>query len=948
MKLLKLSLVAAVLCCTAVMSYAQQDMPLPVDTAFHTGKLDNGLTYYVRHNNYPENRVNFYIAQRVGSIQEEESQRGLAHFLEHMAFNGTENFHGEGKGILDYTRSLGVEFGSDLNAYTSIDQTVYRICDVPSTRQSALDSCLLILKDWSNGLLLEDEEIDKERGVIHEEWRLRLTPTQRMYERNLETLYPGSKYGRRMPIGLMDVVDNFKYQELRDYYHKWYRPDNQAIIVVGDIDVDYTINKINELFAGIKVDPNAAQVVPEEVPDNAEPIVVVDKDKEQQYSIAQVMFKHDVFPDEMKGGMLYMMFDYMRYMASSMLNKRLSEKAQDPDCPFAQAFAYDGEYALSRTKDAFTMSVMPKEGRTAEAVNAVMVEAIRAAKHGFTATEFVRAKDEYMSQLEKQYNNRDKISNNRFGDMCRDNYLENEPLVSIETEYQMMQQFAPMIPVEAINQILPQLVSENDSNLVIMNFNQEKEDAVYPANDELLAAIDNARSADIEAYVDNVKDEPLMTIMPKAGKIKKETKNDKFGYTKLELSNGATVILKKTDYKADEIRMSAESKGGSSLYGKEDYANIASILGQISIFDAVVGSSGLGNFDNTQLEKALAGKQANVDFSLGTSYERMSGNSTVKDCETMFQLLYLYMTDIRKDEKATNALWAQIEPILKNKSLNPDIVFMDSVNSTWSNHVWRDRPFDADDIKNVNVDRIMQIVKERTANAADWTFYFVGNFDETLIRQYICQYIASLPKKGKAENFKNVIEHPVGQCINQFTNKSETPKANARMYWYTKSAPYTLENSIKADITGLILEMIYLQRIREDEGAAYSANAGGYQRFEGDNVITCIVGVCPMQPEKKDIAIDLMRNGIQEMAKEINPDYLAKVKEVLMKRADTNAKENAYWMGVINMLESKGIDTHSDYKNIVSAITPEDIAAFVRDRILADGNHTEVIMLPAE
>ena len=412
---------------------AQQMGPIPVDDQVRVGKLDCGLTYYIRHNDYPEHRVNFYIAQRVGSIQEEESQRGLAHFLEHMAFNGSEHFNGEGKSIIDYTRSLGVAFGKDLNAYTSIAETVYNINDVPSTRQSAIDSCLLILKDWSNGLLLTDEEIDKERGVIHEEWRLRRSAQQRMLENQLETLYPGSKYGKRMPIGLMSVVDNFKYNELRDYYHKWYRPDNQALVIVGDVDVDHIEAQIKELFKGLPApDPNAAQVVDEPVPDNEEPIIVIDKDKEQQYSQVMVMFKHETFPKEMKGDLVYMLTDYLTSMMGSMLNDRLSEKAQEPDCPYLQASAYDGNYLFANTVDAFTLGIMPKEGMAEAATQAVVTEAMRAAKHGFTATEYDRAKEEYLSRLERQYNERNKISNGRLAAQYYRNYLDNEPMPSIE------------------------------------------------------------------------------------------------------------------------------------------------------------------------------------------------------------------------------------------------------------------------------------------------------------------------------------------------------------------------------------------------------------------------------------------------------------------------------------------------------------------------------------
>ena len=716
-------LLAGVLMLAAACVTAQempQMPPVPVDEAVRMGKLPNGLTYYVRHNDYPEHRVNFYIAQRVGSIQEEESQRGLAHFLEHMAFNGTVNY--PGNGVIDYTRTLGVEFGRNLNAYTSTDQTVYNIDDVPSTRQSALDSCLLILKDWSNGLLLEGDEIDKERGVIHEEWRLRSSASQRMLERNLQTLYPGSKYGLRMPIGLMSVVDNFKYNEIRDYYHKWYRPDNQAIVVVGDIDVDYMENKIKEMFGPIPAPAaDAAQVVTEPVPDNDEIIVVSDKDKEQQYSIIQLMFKSDPMPREMRGTMAYMLNDYVMDMVSSMLNQRLAEKAQEPDCPFIQAGSGNGAYIMSNSKEAYTIYAMPKEGQTDAALQAIMTEALRVAKHGFTATEYARAKEEYMSQLQKQYDNRSKISNARYGRSYIANYLEGDPIPSMETEYAIMNQIVPMLPVDLINEgVKDMFPQENNKNVVVLCFNQEKEGNTYPTVEGLTGAITAARNSNIEAYVDNVKNEPLMTKLPKAGKIKKETKNTKLGYDELELSNGAKVILKKTDFKDNEIRMYAVSKGGSSLYGQKDWANT-------ELFDMAIMQSGLGNFSNQELEKALAGKQASASLSLGTYTESLSGQSTIKDLETMFQLAYLRMTDIRKDDKAYANIMNLLETALKNKGLQPEAAFADSVNVTLNNHTWRYRPFEAECLKDVNYDRIMQIAKERTANAADFTFFFVGS-----------------------------------------------------------------------------------------------------------------------------------------------------------------------------------------------------------------------------
>ena len=920
---------------------AQSLGPIPVDEEVRIGKLDCGLTYYIRHNDYPEHRVNFYIAQRVGSIQEEESQRGLAHFLEHMAFNGSEHFNGEGKSIIDYTRSLGVAFGKDLNAYTSIAETVYNINDVPSTRQSAIDSCLLILKDWSNGLLLTDEEIDKERGVIHEEWRLRRSAQQRMLENQLETLYPDSKFGKRMPIGLMEIVDNFPYQVLRDYYHKWYRPDNQALVIVGDVDVDHIEAQIKELFKGMTLDPNAAQVVDEPVPDNEQPIIVIDKDKEQQYSQVYVMFKHDATSKEEKGDLMYMIEQYATSIMGQMLNARLAEAAQEPDCPFLQAYAYDGNYLFANTKDALTLICVPKEGQTEAATQALVTEAMRAAKHGFTGTEYVRAKEEYLSQLEKQYNERNKISNASLASQYYRNYLDNEPIPSIEQEYQIMNMLAPQLPVELINSVLPDLITTDGKNLVIMNFNQEKDGAVYPTYDGLKGAVDAGLAAQVEAYVDNVKQEPLIAKLPKAGKIVKEKENTTLGYKELELSNGARVILKKTDFKENEIRMNAFQRGGSSLYGEQDWANT-------QLLPVAVMSSGLGNFSNTELEKAMAGKQANVMLSMDTYEDELSGNSTVKDLETLFQLTYLKFTAINKDEKNFNQFMGQIENALKNRDLDPETVFEDSVSYILANHNWRDKPFTVEALKDVNYDRMLQIAKERTANAANYTFIFVGAFDEAVIRPYIEQYIASLPaQKGKKSNFVDVESHPVGQTITHFTRKSETPKAVAQIYWYDAKTPYTLENQIKANILGQVLGKIYLQKIREDESAAYSAGARGWSTYEGNNFFTAVMAYCPMKPEKADVAIRIMNEEMVNACNSIDETTLKEIKELFVKDMQTSFKENGYWVRNIHNYLFTGYDGHTGIIDIVNAQTPESIAAFAR-QLMSAGNKVEVVMLPEE
>ena len=914
-----------------------QQMELSIDEAVRIGKLDCGLTYYIRHNNYPEQRANFYIAQRVGAMQEEDNQNGLAHFLEHMAFNGSEHFHGEGHRIDDYLDSKGYN-----NAYTNFTETVYIINDIPTTSQGTIDSCMLILKDWSHGLLLTDEEIDKERGVIHEEWRLGRDAGERMRNRQLENLFRGSKYAKRDVIGSMDVVDNFPYQVLRDYYDKWYRPDNQALVIVGDIDVDYIEAKIKELFKDVPAPgPDAAVVETYPVPDNDEPIVVIDKDIEQQLSYVGLMFKHDIIEKEQKNDISYVVINYMKNMMSTMLNQRFEEKAQDSECPFIQARAYDTSYLGANTKDAFSLTIVPKEGMIEAATQEGMIEALRAAQYGFTATEYARAQEEYMSRLERQYNERDKVHNDYYTQKCYRHYLDNEPLMSIEENYELMKMIVPNIPVEAINQLLPQLIRTDGKNLVVLNFNQEKEGAVYPTKDGLMAAITAAERAEITPYVDNVKQEPLIANLPKKGKIVKESYNETLGYKDLELSNGVHVLLKPTDFKQDEIYMMAQQRGGSSLYGEKDWANC-------QLFEGVIEYSGLGGFNNMELKKALAGKRVNISQRMHEDMDYITGSSNVKDLETLFQLIYLQFTDVTKDEKNYNSLLNILDISLKNKDLDPDNVFNDTLNYVTNNYNWRSKPFTVEDIQNLNYDRILEIGKERTANAANYIFEFIGSFDEATIRPLIEQYIASLPaQKGKKSNWVNISDYPKGQTIKHFTHKMETPKTNINISWFNTDMPYTLENSIRANLLGRILSKIFYDKIREDVGAAYSVGAYGFSSLEGDESYTAITAYAPLKPEFTELAVRIMNEEMLKACETIDAAKLDDFKTVMLKDHETQLKENSYWYSIIGTYANRGLDNVTGYEDIVKAQTPETISAFARE-LMSAGNKVEVVMTPEE
>ena len=937
MKRLFLSLLLTMIGTVAMM--AQMEMPsVPVDPDVRIGKLDNGLTYYIRYNNWPENRAEFFIAQRVGSIQEDDNQRGLAHFLEHMAFNGSKHF--QGNELLRWCESIGVKFGTDLNASTGVDQTVYNISNVPTTRESIIDSCLLILYDWADGLLLEQEEIEKERGVIHEEWRLRTSAQMRMLERDLPKLYPDSKYGHRMPIGLMEIIDNFERPFLQAYYEKWYRPDNQAIIVVGDVDVDKVEQKIKDLFSPIVLPENPAQVTTYPVPDNAEPIFVIDKDKEQQYNIVEVFMKHETFPDSLKGTMAFIITNYVKSAAFSMLNNRLKEYAEKPESPFLQASAGDGNYLLSKTVDAFELGVLPKDGQLEAAVSTAITEARRAAEFGFTATEYARYKADYLSNLEKTYSNKDKRFNRQFVNQYVQNFLDQNPIPSIDYTYTTMNQIVPMIPLEAVNSVMKELVSPSDTNLVVVNFNNEKEGAVYPTEDGLKKAIADGRAAQIEAYVDNVKDEPLMTTLPTPGKIVKEKKGKKFDYTELTLSNGVKVVLKQTDLKKDQVLLRGYGYGGSALYGNEDLPNL-------KMFGDVIEASGLGNFSHTELEKALAGKIASASLWMDTYREQVSGSSTPKDVETMLQLVYLYFTNINKDQKSFDKMMQTAEISLKNRLLQPETVFSDSLTLTLGNHHPRVKPMDLDDLKKVSYDRILQIAKERTANAAAFTFDIVGNYDEQTIRPLIEQYLGSLPSQKKVEKAKQIDTDFKGVVINNFKHKAETPKSIAVMLWYSKKVPFNSENNIKAAMAGQILLMEYLKKIREDASAAYTVGASANVSTDDFENNATIYVSCPMKPEKAEVALQIMRDEVQAITKGCDPDKLAKVKEYMLKNHADQLKQNNYWLSTIDMWRYKGVDLHKDFEKLVNAQTPESIAAFVK-QVLKSGHRAEVVMMPAE
>jgi len=932
--LLKKLFTALLVLSSAVMVSAQQQPqmpPIPTDPNVRIGKLENGLTYYIRHNELPEDRADFYIAQKVGSILEEENQRGLAHFLEHMCFNGTTNF--PGKGIINWLETIGVRFGENLNAYTSIDETVYNINNVPVIRDGIVDSCLLILHDWANDLTLAEAEIDNERGVIHEEWRTGQGAMMRMYEQALPKAFEGSKYGHRLPIGTIEVIDNFPYQALRDYYEKWYRPDQQGIIVVGDIDVDKVEAKIKEIFSPIEMPANPAERVYEAVPENKEPIITIAKDKEQPSTMIYIWHKHQATPNEAKGQMVYLVQNYMFSMIESMLNARLQELRQSAEPPFINAGAENTDFLLAKTVEAFAGIAISKDDGIPTALAAIVREIERARKFGFTASEYARAKADYLRMLESAYNERDKMKNNQYVQEYVRHFIDNEPIPGIETEYALMNQLAPSIPVEAINSILPQLIT--DENIVINIFGPDKEGMVYPTEAEILDILKKTKAEEITAYVDKVSDEPLMKETPKAGKIVK-TEEGPFGSTALTLSNGVRVVVKNTDFKADEIRMRAFSPGGSSVFGTKEAL-------QIKMLNSVAGLGGLGNFSNVDLEKVLAGKRASVNASISGLREGLNGSCSPKDLETLLQLVYLSFTAPRMDEAAFESFKTRTKASLANQEADPMTALSDTLqNEMYGNHPMAMR-VKAEMIDQLDYNRIMDMYKDRFKEAGDFTFLLVGNINVEEAKPLIETYLGGLPTINRKENFKDIkMDFRKGARKNLFEKEMETPKATV-ISIITGDCEYNLRNELLMTILSQTMSMVYTETVREKEGASYGVGAvGQLSRSTKDEAIFQIV--FDTDPAKREKMEQLVMTELQKVAKEgPRPEHLAKVKEFLQKKHLENAKENGYWLGQLDSYYWDNTDMNTGYEKLLDELTVEDVKNFTK-ALLDQGNIIEVTM----
>ena len=916
---------------------AQELEKLPIDPSVRYGQLENGLTYYIRHNEQPKQRCEFHIAQSVGAILEEDHQNGLAHFLEHMAFNGTEHF--PGKGIINYFESIGVNFGGNINAYTSIDETVYRLSDVPTYREGIIDSALLVMHDWSCGLLLLPDEIDAERGVIVEEWRTGRTAQRRIWKELNAQMYPGTQYAKRDVIGDTAVIINFEYQALRDYYTKWYRPDNQAIIVVGDIDVDAIEAKIKALWKDVPRAKNFGERTIYTVNHNEKPLVAIVTDPEAQGSRITLEYKFDQLPEALQNTAYSFTIEYLvNDLICDMLNNRFSELALDPNASFTDAGCYYSE--IAKKMDAFNAIYLPKEGKETQALQDLLYQVEKMRRYGFTNAELERVKAEMLNSYEKWYNERNTRTNISLARECIRHFEDRESMPGIEWEYEFIQATLPLIKIETINKAAQAFIHPNPTVAIS---GAEKKEVNIPSEQTILNMLNEQTQWEIEAPKEEVFNTQLVKKAPRKGKIKEVTENKTLGTTEWMLSNGVKVVFKTTDFKADEILMQASSKGGESQVATAD-------LPSAQAATAIVQMSGVGEFSMTQLEKALTGKTASISPTIGKNTESMKGSSSVKDFETLLQLNYLYFTAPRRDEQAYNTVMEILSNQLANRDKNPKSAFSDSIQMMASNHSERTILFSQAMLDQINLDKALQIYKERFANPADFTFIFVGNINpnDPKVQALVCQWIGGLKTKKCYEDFIDHKETVVlGQQRNYFSRQMQTTTASNRIQYTSYDIPYTLSNDLNMIMIGRILGTRYLESIREREGGSYGVGTAGRINFL-PNAEAILIMQFDTDPQKQERLMQIIHEEVQTIIKNgpLATD-LQKEKESMLKDFQEDLESNSYWRSQLHLHYLFGKATVNEYEQAVKGITAETVQDILK-RLVDSKNMFEVVMFPEQ
>lgn len=916
--------------------YAQQGK-IDNDNTIRKGILPNGMTYYIRHNAQTKGVADFYIAQKVGSILEEKRQRGLAHFLEHMAFNGTKHFPGNTlqPGIVAWCESVGIKFGANLNAYTSVDQTVYNISAAPVTREGVIDSCLLILNDWSHELLLTDKEIDKERGVIEEEWRTRRSgmAMQRLSEQAMPVIYAGTKYSDCMPIGNIDIVRTFPYNDLRDYYSKWYRPDLQAIIVVGDINEDKIEEKIKKLFAKIPLPQNPAHRIYYPIGNNEKMILYTATDKEQPTVNFTLYMKRDVTPKQERNTIQNYADDYKTNILRMAINDRLEELSRTKNAPFISASVRSGNFFLASTKDAFELSGVLKEGKVIEAIQLLVGEVERARANGITIDELKRGKAEMLSYAENDYNDRSNRRNGEFVEQCVQNFLEETPIIEPEKELEIVRKLDKTVTIDDVNALAKTIIT--NQNQVVTMFGPDKNTFKMPTNSSIENAILKAQKQHYTPYkTQNTLTERLITKLPKPGSIISE-RTYKYGYTEFTLSNGLKVYVRPTNFEPDEVNLKLFSLGGKNIYPDSEMPNLTYLMAGATI-------GGVAQYNDLTLEKMLAGKTATVTPFIDNDTRGMAGTSNVKDTKTLLELVYLYFTQPRKDPQAFKNLMEQQQEFLTNAHVNPMLAYNDTLHKV-AYATNRMASMDKEQLKRVNYNRIMHIYKELFANAANFKLILTGNININKLRPLLCQYIATLPSNNTKETIGTYEPKLVdGKKTYIFHKKQTTPTAITTIVIKGKME-YNNRNELLMDAIGQLLRIVYTEKVREDKGGTYSVQVSGdLQHHPNDEALLRIA--FQTDPQKYNDLIPIVYKELEKMATEgPSQQDLDKVKAYELKVYNQVLRMNNYWEYVLYTDLYNGIDVDTDFRYIVENMTCGDIRTTLRN-LLNQNNCIEVTM----
>ena len=891
---------------------------LPMDPAVRYGKLSNGLTYYIRNNQNPKHQADFYIVQRVGSILEEEPQRGLAHFLEHMAFNGTKHF--PGKSIIHYLEKNGAQFGNNIRAYTSFDHTNYNLNGIKVDRWGVVDSCLLILHDWSGCISLEGKEIDAERKVIHEEWRTRANVKDRIYDQTLHDLFPnGNRYAERMPIGLMSVVDHCPYKDLRDYYHKWYRPDLQGIVVVGDVDVDRVEKRIREMWSDIKLDPNAAKREYVQVPDNKKPIVAIAQDKEMTSNKFRISYKYDLMPAEVSLSKQGQKIGYMNMMAMQMINNRIHEKVQKGEAPFLGAQVFDGYYSISQTKKAFTSDANFKFGEWKQAVNGLVYEIKCAWQYGFSDAELERMKASMKTSITMQRNYKDKLANNVYVDKCIAHFLYHQPAMATEAECDLYDEFIDNTTAEEITNYYRSLVRAD--NIVLQMEGESREGYTYPTKEEIIKAFYDAWMQDTEAYsYETVKKVDLIKNLPAAGSIVKREKNETFGTTEWQLSNGAKVILKPTPYTKGSISVNAFSEGGTSVLKDEDVYNF-------SLINQLPAMGGIGDFTPMDLGKMLTGCTASYNTNVSDFTETFTGGATHKDLKTLMELLYLRFTTVRQDTAAFNRWKANSTIEIQNRLNNPNAVFGDTIHALLYDPNPRTPKASMDMVNKVDYDRVCELFLDRFSNAADFTFIISGDINEETLQPLVCQYIATLPADpDKKETFNATVMNRLrhGRHVQRVELPMQSPRTTV-LYNIIAKESYSQQNVITSNLLRLVLDLAYTEKVREEAGGTYGVSCSVVLDRLPKNEMSMMINFNTSQERAKDllqmtldILKDIAKNGPSQEAFDKSVKYMRKSHRDFI-------PSNQFWITALTNNARYGGQELFDFEKDLDAVTPKDI-----------------------